>query len=179
MTEVSVFLTDIVYPFLDGDALVGYIWCVRNGKVVAGSQTVPAATAPVFNANYNTIVKTFIQTNLLAMMGGGPPPAADYLYPNALNANNEWGIESLPINNNFKTRPFVALAYTADFTFGALNIPALIDTTDPAQQRQWFFRIESAPGSSDSIAPSIVNIESYVGDKGFPPNLLTLELNAE
>jgi hypothetical protein len=175
MTENSILYADPYIPwYQSATTLRGNLWCVQGGVIVAGSQTVNNPVNPAKTGNTPNDLQTWIQAALLSLMGGAPPPDAGYVYPNPLPAINDWGINVFAAGNTFKDRPFVALGYTNDFQFGALNIP----TYDTAGPRQWFFRI-TGKGTSALLSPGYNAIKKYNTDQGANPILQVLELNPE
>jgi hypothetical protein len=178
MTEVSILFADPMIPWYQtANTLHGFIWIEQGGQVVGGSMTAPNAVAPAKTGNTPNDLKTWVQAALLNLMGAIPPDAG-YVYPIALPAFNDWGINVFAKGNGYKDRPFVALAYTDDFKFGALNIPVYQGSDHPETERHVFFKITGS-GTPDNLSPAEKLIKAYNTANGKLPILLALELNPE
>jgi len=172
LTEVSLLYADPIAPwYQSATSRKGFLWLEINGAVVAGSQTVATATNPAATGNTLTDLKNWVSSVMTTLTGVA---ASAYAYPVALGATG-WGIATVASGNQYHERPFVALAYTDDFTFGALNVPV---KTFNGPSRIWKFKI-TGRGLASTVSPGYAAINAYNVGEGHMPILGVLELNPE
>ena len=152
--------------------LQGYAWCKIAGVTVAGSETVPVAQIPPQTGDTPTDLASWIEDVIQAMTGDAPEA---FGYPTALFTVG-WGVAVVGENTQ-DGRPCVAFGATADYDFGALNLPA---STGDADARIWYFRVEGVDTLASEIVPSVPIITAYeMAHGGAHPILQVLELNPE
>jgi hypothetical protein len=169
----NIYILDNAPGWIEGGAVVnGFIWCVRNGAIIAGSDSVPSVIPVPQTGDLYIDIADWLLAYFNAATGD-PPAGIPIIDPPAVFVNG-WGVVGLTAEGPGGQRPGMYLWAGESYDFGTLNLPPQVGVND---YRDWFIKFEAQVFASESVPPW-KSITDYIAAEGANPILHVAELKS-
>jgi hypothetical protein len=153
-------------------AVSGLVWCVQNGAIVAGSDTIPSIIPVPQTGNFFVDLSDFLSAWFLDATGDASP-GTPIIDPPAVFVDG-WGVVGLQGEGPGGQQPGVYIWAGVEYDFGTLNIPPQMAEADA---RDWFVKFTADVTAAEAV-PAWPLIVDYVNTHSANPILHVAELKS-
>jgi hypothetical protein len=172
MARENIYILQDAPPWTEAAAVLGYVWCVRNGAIIAGSQTVASAIPVPQTGSIIQDVADFLGAWFLDATGDAA--AGTPIVDPISTFDDGWGVAGLLLEGPGGQVPGVYLWAGEGYDFGTLNLPLQSGVDD---YRDWFVKFTAETVAADAV-PAWPIIANYIAAQGANPVLHIAELKS-